>query len=113
VFLFGPSLLGLGGDDGAGSASPTPAATEEITPEPSPTEPPAPTPQVHIVAKGETMSAIAKKYGLTVDEIMAANPQIKNQNRIDIGDEITIPVAVEDDTLGGDDGTVEAESQTP
>jgi hypothetical protein len=111
VFLFGPSLLGLG-DEGTGAASPTPAATEEITPEPEPTEPPAPTPQVHVVVKGETMSKIAKKYGLTVDELMAANPQIKNPNKIKIGDELTIPVPLEDDTLGGD-GTVEGESQAP
>ena len=112
VFLFGPSLLGLGGDDGTGSASPTPAATEEVTAEPEPTVPPAPTPQVHVVVKGETMSKIAKKYGLTVDELLAANPQIKNPNKIKVGDEITIPVPVEDDTLGGD-GTVEGESQAP
>ena len=38
------------------------------------------------------MSKIATKFGVTVEEIMAANPQIKNPNRIDIGDEITIPV---------------------
>jgi LysM repeat protein len=113
MFLFGPSLLGIGGDDGTGAASPTPAATEEVTAEPEPTEPPAPTPQVHVVVKGETMSKIAKKYGLTVEELLAANPQIKNPNKIKIGDEITIPVPVEDDTLGGDGGTVEGESQAP
>ena len=90
LFLFGPSLLGLVADDG-GAASPSPSATVAITPTPVPTEPPAPTPQVYIVAKGDTMSKIAKKFGLTVEEILAANPQIKNADKIEIGDEITIP----------------------
>jgi LysM domain len=113
VFLFGPSLLGIGGDGGSGAASPTPAPTEEVSAEPEPTVPPVPTPQVHVVVKGETMSKIAKKYGLTVEELLAANPQIKNPNKIKIGDEITIPVPVQDDTLGGDGGTVEGASQAP
>ena len=115
VFLFGPSLLGLGTDDGGGAgASPTPAATGQATAEPEPTVPPAPTPQVHIVAKGDTMSKIAKKYGLTIEELMAANPQIKNQNKIAIGDEITIPVPVQEGASdAGGDGTVGGESPSP
>jgi LysM repeat protein len=60
------------------------------------------------------MSKIATKFGVTVEALLAANPQIKNPDRIKIGDEITIPVPVEDDALGGDDGTVEgAESVAP
>ena len=39
------------------------------------------------------MSKIAKKFGLTNDQILAANKQIKNPNKIAVGDEITIPVA--------------------
>jgi hypothetical protein len=116
VFLFGPSLLGLGKDDGGGSgASPTPAATGIATAEPEPTVPPAPTPQVHIVAKGETMSKIARKYGLTIEELMAANPQIKNQNKIAIGDEIKIPVPAQEGAsdAGGGDGTVGGASPSP
>jgi hypothetical protein len=115
VFLFGPSLLGLGKDSGGGAgASPTPAATERATAEPEPTVPPAPTQQVHVVAKGETMSKIARKYGLTIEELMAANPQIKNPNKIAIGDQITIPVPVEGGTPSGSgDGTVDGASQAP
>ena len=114
VFLFGPSLLGLGSDDGGSTGgSPTPAATSQATAEPEPTVPPAPTAQVHIVAKGDTMSKIAKKYGLTIEELMAANPQIKNQNKIAIGDEITIPVPVQEGaTDAGGDGS-RGESPSP
>lgn len=95
LFLFGPALLGVGKDGkGVTGASPTPVATEDVTAAPSPTAVPAPTPQVYVVAKGDTMSKIAKKFGLTVEEIMTANPQIKNPNKIKIGDQVTIPVPV-------------------
>jgi morphogenetic protein associated with SpoVID len=49
------------------------------------------------VKKGDTMSKIANKFNLTVDEVMAANPQIKNPNKISIGDEVTIPVPKADE----------------
>ena len=114
VFLFGPSLLGFGTDDGGSAGgTPTPAATEQATAKPEPTAVPAPTQQVHIVVKGDNMSRIAKKYGVTVEELMAANLQIKNPNKIAIGDEITIPVPVEEDASAGGDGTVDGESQEP
>ncbi len=112
LFLFGPSLLGLVADDG-GAASPTPSATVAVTPTPVPTEPPAPTPQVYIVAKGDTMSKIAKKFGLTVEEILVANPQIKNPDKIGIGDEITIPLPADENGFAPDDGTVVGESASP
>jgi hypothetical protein len=114
VFLFGPSLLGFGTDEGGSAgATPTPAATEQATAEPEPTALPVPTQQVHIVVKGNTMSKIAKKYGVTVEELLAANPQITNPNKIAIGDAITIPVPIEDDGSAGGDGTVDGASQEP
>ena len=51
----------------------------------SPTVKPGPTPQIYIVKKGDTMSKIAKTFGVTVEEIMAANPDIKNPNKIAAG----------------------------
>jgi hypothetical protein len=102
VLFFLPGMLDIGGTGGPGSdptASPSSAAS--ITPEPSPTATPAPTPIVHVVAQGETLSKIAKKYGLTLDQLLAANPQIKNPNKIAIGDELTIPTPTpSDDELG-------------
>ena len=85
-------LLGIGGN-GPGLGGATPSPSPVITAEPSPTPTPLPTPQVYMVAKGDTMSRIAKRFGVTIDEIMAANPQIKDPDKITIGDEITIPVA--------------------
>src|SRR5262245_47848598 len=56
-----PALLGIGGP----AASPTPSASR---PAPSvstePTAKPAPTPTVYVVKTGDTMSKIAKKFGV-------------------------------------------------
>ena len=49
------------------------------------------------------MSKIAKKFGLTVDQVLAANPQIKDPNKIKIGDEIVIPVPPSDEEPGGEE----------
>jgi hypothetical protein len=91
LFFVGPMLLGIGSNDGGGGAA-TPAPSVEASLAPSPTIPPEPTPQAYVVVKGDTFSKIAKRFGVTVEELQAANPQIKNINKIGIGDQITIPV---------------------
>ena len=82
--------LGGGGDE---QASPTPVASGSAGPTvaPSPTPVPTPAQVVHVVKAGDTISGIATEYGVTVDQILAANPQIKNPNSINVGDEIVIP----------------------
>ncbi len=86
-----PALLGIGG--GGGSGSPDPSASSSVaTARPSPTVPPAPTPQVYVVKAGDNLGKIAKKFGLTLDDILAANPSIKNPNKISLGQEIVIPL---------------------
>jgi len=45
---------------------------------------------VHTVVKGDTLSGIAKKYGVTLSNIIAWNPQISNPNRISIGQKIKV-----------------------
>lgn len=93
LFFVGPMLLGIGDKDGSTGSGATPSATAaEATPTPEVTEVPAPTPQVYVVATGDTMSRIAKKFGVTVEQLLAANPQVKNPDKINIGDELTIPV---------------------
>ena len=44
----------------------------------------------HIVQQGETLSTIARDYGVTVDGIMEAN-RISNANLIQVGQALTIP----------------------
>jgi LysM repeat protein len=51
----------------------------------------------YTVKKGDTLSAIAKRYGTTVDAILKANPNIKNPNLIKVGQVINIPGKPEPD----------------
>lgn len=46
----------------------------------------------HTVKKGDTLSAIAQKYGTTVEALVASNG-IKNKNLIYTGQMLTIPTA--------------------
>lgn len=46
---------------------------------------------IHTVSQGETLFAIARNYDKTINEILEANPEIKNPNSIKIGQEIIIP----------------------
>ena len=85
-----PALLGIGGGGGAASPSPSagrPSASASVVP----TVRPGPTPQIYIVKKGDTMSKIAKNFGVSVEEIMAVNPEIKDPNKIALGQQIVIP----------------------
>ena len=45
------------------------------------------------IKSGDTLSRIAKDRGVTVAQIMAANPQIKDKNKIFAGKSINIPTA--------------------
>lgn len=46
--------------------------------------------QTHIVKAGETPSLIAKKYGVRVDALMAANPRL-DARRMQVGQSLNIP----------------------
>lgn len=47
--------------------------------------------RVYVVASGDTLSRIASEHSLTVDQLLAANPQVTDPDRFAIGDEIVIP----------------------
>ena len=47
------------------------------------------TKKTHIVAKGETLSGIAKRYNTTIDALVKANG-IPNKNKIYVGQELII-----------------------
>jgi LysM repeat protein len=86
-----PALLGIGGPP-SGSSAPSPSAG--VVPSASPTAIPAPTPQIYIVKTGDTMSKIARKLGVTLDDLLAANKTtIPNPDKIKIGDQVIIPAA--------------------
>ena len=51
---------------------------------------PSSAPRYHRVVKGDTLWALARTYGLSLSELVALNPQIKNPNRIYVGDEVRV-----------------------
>src|SRR5699024_615312 len=46
---------------------------------------------VYTVRPGDTMWLIAKKFGISLERLLKANPQIKDPDRIDVGQRIFIP----------------------
>ncbi len=46
--------------------------------------------KTHSVASGETLSSIAAKYGMTLNELLDINPDLSVNSKIYIGDEITV-----------------------
>ena len=108
-------LLGLGGEEAVRS---TPSPTELPTEPPgSPTPEPSPTPRLYVVVSGDTLGRIADRFGLTIADLMAANPSITNENIVKLGQEIVIPTAPPETIPDGSsvDGatTVEDPSASP
>jgi len=75
------------------SLSPSPTGT----PTPSPTATPAFEPtrgltasEIHIVQRGETLSAISRQYGVSLDALIRANA-LSDPDLLDVGQEILIP----------------------
>ena len=88
ALFFLPALLGLGSPDAAApTPTPTPSPTRSIEPTPEP----APTPIIYVIKAGDTMSKIATDHGVTIEQLMAANPTIKDPNKIAEGQQIIIP----------------------
>ena len=88
ALFFLPALLGIGSDDGpTGSPSPTPRPSTSLAPTPIP----APTPTVYVIKKGDFLNKIAAANGISLDELLAANPDIKDPNKIVEGQQIIIP----------------------
>jgi hypothetical protein len=89
AFFFLPAILGLGGGGSSSSASPSVAIAPSASVEPTPS--PVATPIIYTIKKNETLSKIATAHGITLEQLLAANPTIKNPNKIAEGQEITIP----------------------
>lgn len=59
---------------------------------------PAPADAVtHIVQRGDSLSSLARRYGVSVSELLAANPHIRNADLIYPGDALSIPAAARND----------------
>jgi LysM repeat protein len=70
--------------------TPTSTATATATPSPLPTETPTPQVTTYVVRSGDTLSVIAGQFGVSVEEIMAANNL--SDAMIQVGQELLIPV---------------------
>jgi len=70
--------------------SPSPAASTAVAAEAS--KPPPQSGNNHVVAKGETLTSIAKMHKVTVEELQKFN-HIENDRKLQIGQTIMIPPA--------------------
>jgi hypothetical protein len=93
ALFFLPALLRIGGDSGDETAPPSASSGEGVaSPSVEPATPAAPTAQVYVVEAGDTMSKIASRFGLTLEELCDANKEtIPDCDKIAIGDGVTIP----------------------
>ncbi len=69
-------------------ATPTPTVTP--TPTTTPRPPPPPTPTTYTVQPGDTLSAIATRYNVTVDDLVRKN-RLVNPDALQVGQDLTIP----------------------
>jgi len=91
ALFFLPAILGIGGTGSPAGASVPPsgaAASQSLLP----TQVPAATPILYTIKKNDILSKIASAHGVALADLLAANPQIKNPNKITEGQVITIPV---------------------
>jgi nucleoid-associated protein YgaU len=89
-----PGLLGFGKPSVASSASPsTPVITS--VPSVNPTPIPQPTQVTYTVQAGDTLSRIAGRFGITLQQLIDANTEvIPDPDKLQIGDVLTIPIPV-------------------
>ena len=105
ALLFIAALLTACAPQQATSQTPTPPGTlipyDTRTPSATPEQPdglvvefetplPSPTPFVYEVQAGDTMGSIALQFGLTVDQLVAANPDV-SPNNMSIGTKLNVP----------------------
>ena len=87
--IFNPNLIRVGQRIVIPNQAPAP-----VTPAPGTGQ------QIYTVEEGDTLAKIARRFGVGVDEVLAANPTIVNPNLIFVGQQIVIPTA----GGGGQDG---------
>lgn len=69
---------------------PLPEEVKPVTPAPAPAEP-EPVYTTYIVQRGDYLAKISKKFNVTLAALRKANPQIKDDNKVLLGQKIKIP----------------------
>lgn len=93
LLFFLPSLLGIGSNQAGASPSPSVAASAAAA-SLAPTLVPEPTQQTYTVQSGDTMSKIAKKFGVPLQTLIDANKTaIPNPDKLKLGQVVIIPGA--------------------
>ena len=59
---------------------------------PPPPPPPTEGSITHSVKSGETVGELSARYGVSEQQILAANPQMRHPDDLSVGQEISIPV---------------------
>lgn len=76
---YSESLTSLGTTGGDASQSTEPAAQETAQK------------TIHSVVSGDTLWGISRRYNVTLEDLLRANPGIKNPNLIHVGEQVVIP----------------------
>jgi murein DD-endopeptidase MepM/ murein hydrolase activator NlpD len=74
------------------TAAPKPVAAKPVT-KPPQAPPPAPPVQHFTVQQGDTLWEIASHYGVTMAQLLAANPEVDNPGHLQIGQQLRLPGA--------------------
>ncbi len=90
-----PSFFGGGGGgprpNGPVAGSSASPSSSVVTPPPTATPVPQETPRTYTIRSGDSLFAVGLEFGVTVDQLLAANPQITDPNLIAVGQVIVIP----------------------
>lgn len=72
---------------------PTPSASDILLPTEAPTPAPSPTPEgrTYVVRKGDVLITIAAKFHVTLAALRAANPEVTDPRKLQVGQKLLIP----------------------
>ena len=70
---------------------PVPTPAPAVTPAGDPTPRPKPTAHPYVVRSGDSLSRIARRFDLTVGQLLTANPQLTDPNLLQVGQTLVIP----------------------
>lgn len=105
----GPEAAGAAADpaaaEAAGDAAPAPPPEADPA-EAAPAAPPGPA--THVIESGDSLYAIAGRYGITLDALLAANPGLATDSFLGIGQVLQLPSGVAG--AGGDEAPAASEA---